>query len=86
MLRLNLARQLLPALVEEIAGRRHPQAAGQRQNHRNPHSPPMDDSRRLSTLFYKYGLVFSSNRFLTVAALIGAARVRKRFPDKLAHF
>jgi len=35
----------------------------------------------LSTLFLKYGLVSREERSLTVAALIGAARVSKRFLD-----
>jgi hypothetical protein len=32
------------------------------------------------------GLVFRGNRSVTVAALIGAARISKRFPDTLANF
>jgi hypothetical protein len=40
----------------------------------------------LSTLFLKYGLVSREERSLTVAALIGAARVSKRFLDTLANF
>jgi hypothetical protein len=40
----------------------------------------------LSTPFHKYGVVFRGNRSVTVAALIGAARVSKRFPDTLANF
>jgi hypothetical protein len=35
---------------------------------------------------HKYGAVFRGNRSVTVAALIGAARVSKRFPDTLANF
>ena len=38
----------------------------------------------LSTPFHKYSRVFRRNRSLTVAALIGAARVSKRFTDTAA--
>ena len=43
-------------------------------------------------LFYKYSLAIRGNRSLTVAALmgvaalIGAARVSKRFPDTLVNY
>ena len=47
---------------------------------------PNLDRERLSTPFRKYVLVLRSNRSLTVAAPIRAARVSKRFPDTLVNF
>ena len=43
-------------------------------------------ARILVTLFRKYSRVFRSNRSLTVAAPIRAARVSKRLSDTLGNF
>jgi hypothetical protein len=49
-----------------------------------PRGAAISDTALIAS-FQKYSLI-SGDRSLTVAALIGAARVSKRFPDTLANF